>query len=201
MFCFDNSTGLCNTVFVVWVGPAAQLTKEDSIMSNAKAINVLITRNKDGETVENVAAAPVVRAEELRATGNALDNLTRNVMAGRVGAPIRKAADNGKLADVLPGDQLKNQRSALAFLLGLEPEAIRAAWAGYCEGRERVTPPTLQRLHKECKPSKPRESFNYAQAAKDAAQAMVDGNDATVSQILHDVAAELGILKDEEPAH
>ena len=166
-------------------------------MSNVKAINVLITRNKDGETVENIAAAPVVRAEELRATGNALDNLTRNVMAGRVGAPIRKAADNGTLAEILPGDTLKNQRSALAFLLSIEPEAIRAAWAKYCEGRERVTPPTLQRLHKECKPTKPRDTFNYAQAAKDAAQAMVDGNETMATQILHDVAVEMGIIKDE----
>ena len=119
-------------------------------MSNA--INVLITRNKNGETVENVAAAPIVKPEELRATGNALDNLTRNVLAGKVGATIRKAADNGKLADILPGDQLKNQRSALAFLMTVKPADVRKAWAEYCKGRERVTAPTLQRLAKECKP-------------------------------------------------
>jgi len=167
----------------------------------SKAINVLIARNKTGETVENVAAAPVVRGEELRATGSALENLTRNVLAGKVGAPIQKAVDNNDLASIMPGDTLKNQRSALAFLLSIPASTIREKWAEYCKGRERVTPPTLQRLAKECRPEKPREEkFNFSQAAKDAAQAMVDGDSAIVDRILHDVGVEMGIITD-EPAH
>lgn len=124
----------------------------------SKAINVLISRNAKGDTVENVAAAPVVRGEELRATGSALDNLTRNVLAGKVSAPIQKAVDNNDLPSIMPGDALKNQRSALRFLLSIPAPTIRDKWAAYCKGRERVTPPTLQRLANECKPEKePRE--------------------------------------------
>ena len=172
-------------------------------MSNAKAINVLYTRNKNGETVADAAAAPIVRSEELRASGNALENLTFNVMAGKVGAPIRKAADNKKLTEVLPGDQLKNQRSALAFLLTIPAGDIRKAWDEYCNAQKRVTPPTLQRLHKLRKPPKKSEPrFDYKAKAIEAAEHYAAGNKAMAEQCLHDIAVEAGLLTGgDEPAH
>ncbi len=172
-------------------------------MSNAKAINILYTRNQNGEVTTDAAAAPVVRSEELRASGNALENLTFNVMAGKVGAPIRKAADNKKLAEVLPGDQLKNQRSALAFLLTIPAGDIRDKWAEYCNEQKRVTPPTLQRLHKLCKPPKKSEPrFDYKAKAIEAAEHYAAGNKAMAEQCLHDIAVEAGIIKtDDEPNH
>ena len=171
-------------------------------MANRKVVNVLVSRNKNGETsVDAANDFAVVKPEELKATSSSLESLTMNLMAGKVGAPIRKAKDNGKLSEVMPGNQLKNQRSALDFLMDIPPETIREKWDEYCENRKRVTPPTLQRLHGLCKPEpedkpKPVNWKAYGQAIIAAREA---GDSAKVDQLIYDLGVEAGIPV--EPKH
>lgn len=168
---------------------------------NTTNATVLFSRDKNGEKVVNAAEYHVVQAEEINSVGSVMERLAMNVLAGKVSQHIKKAADNGTLAKSMPGDQLKNQRSALAYLLTRNPEDIREAWAEYCADRKRVTAPTLQRLHSLCKPKKEKENTRVDWKAYGLAivQAREAGDTERLDQLVYDLAVEAGIPA--EPKH
>ena len=170
-------------------------------MANRKAVSVLYSRDKNGEKIVDAANDyHVVKPEELKGAGNAMEALAMNVMAGRTSASIKKAADNKGLPEVMPGDQFKNQRSALAFLLTIPTEDIQAAWNNYCQNRQRVTPPTLQRLASECKPKKEtKPKMDWKGYGEAIIQARESENPELVDKLIHDMAVDAGIPV--EPSH
>ena len=170
----------------------------------AMANRIVWKRNKSGTEYADANGAHIAQAEELRATGNALTSLTLNVIAGKVSPAIQRAVDNQKLEGVLPGESMKNQRAALKHLMTIPATDIEAAWNKYAESAERVTPPTLQRLHKLTKPEKSNGGGvpwkQYGEAIIEAHKA---GNTEGVKKLIEQMAADNagGEKAETEPAH
>lgn len=118
-----------------------------SIKTQAAEIRVLVGGTSEAPHMIDAASVPVVHGKEVAASGNVLQSLAFNVLAGTV-APefLEKAAFNESFPR-----SLKNEKSALKFLLDCKAADIRAAWEQEQLTRKRYAAPTLQALAKAVK--------------------------------------------------
>lgn len=114
---------------------------------NTNEVRVLVGGTSEAPHMIDAASVPMVHGKEVAASGNVLQSLAFNVLAGNV-APefLEKAAFN----EAFPRS-LKNEKSALKYLMDCKASDIRMAWEQEQLTRKRYAAPTLQALAKAVK--------------------------------------------------
>lgn len=98
----------------------------------------------------DAATFPKVTMAELSVTGNTLQHLAFNFLAGNIDGSITVEKLNS-----LPR-ALRNEKTAIKGLLGKKASDIRAAWEKEQAQRKRLDSPTLRALWAACKEKKAR---------------------------------------------
>ena len=120
-------------------------------MGNQLKSTMVTTGGTNAEPEKADAASfPKVTMAELSVTGNTLQHLAFNFLAGNIDNSI----DVEKL-NSLPR-ALRNEKTAIKGLLGKKAADIRAAWEKEQSQRKRLDSPTLRALWAACKEKKAR---------------------------------------------